>query len=492
MKIWGDCAIISLIKEIILKNTKVRTRFAPSPTGFMHIGNLRTALYAYLFAKHYDGDFILRIEDTDQKRYVEGAVDAIYRTLEKTGLKHDEGPDIGGKFGPYVQSERKEIYKKYALELVERGGAYFCFCSKDEDVDDENNFGHHCGCASLSKEEVETRLKSGQSYVIRQKIPKDKIVTYHDEVYGDISVNTNDLDDQVLLKSDGMPTYNFANVIDDHLMQITHVIRGKEYIISTPKYQLLYEAFGWEAPKNIHVSTILGKDAEGNISKLSKRHGSVSFEKLLEDGYLPEAVVNYVALLGWSPKQEQEIFSLNELVKLFSADGIVKADAIFDYEKLVWMNGMYIRNLTIQELQKRVEDRGVKIPKFVNKEKLFTLLQPRLKTLNEVEEKLEFLKPIIKIDEEKYFENKYKLDKEMVTKILKATLEVLENQEIWENSQLFETLKPLGEKLGIKTAGVVWVIRIAISNQLVTLGGATELLEVLGKEESLRRIKNAI
>lgn len=480
---------------------KVRTRFAPSPTGYMHVGNLRTALFAYLFAKHYDGDFVLRIEDTDQKRYVEGATDIIYSTLKQTGLIHDEGPDIGGNYGPYVQSERKHLYKPYAEELVKKGHAYYCFCNKEEEDASENDdeepsekvYGHHCNCANLSQAEVEAKIASGASYVIRQKMPKDTIVVVHDEVYGDITVNTDTLDEQVLIKSDGMPTYNFANVVDDHLMDITHVIRGKEYVSSAPKYQLLYDGLGWESPKTIHVSTILGKNADGSVSKLSKRHGSVSFNNLVEQGYLPEALMNYIALLGWSPKQEREIFTLAELASLFTADGIVKNDAVLDYQKLDWMNGMYIRALSLDELAKHVLPLIEKeLPAYVNKEKLLAVLQPRLEKFNDAVDKIEFIKPFSKVTEENYYQNKYKLDRPMVINILEKVIPTLTGVNAWNNEELFNVLKPLGEELAVKPAAVMWVVRIALGNQIVTPGSATELLEIFGKEESLNRLNKAL
>ena len=344
---------------------KVRTRFAPSPTGYMHIGNLRTALYAYLFAKHEGGDFILRIEDTDQKRFVEGATEIIYSTLNKTGLIPDESPKFPGEFGPYIQSQRKEIYKKYAEQLVASGNAYYCFCGKEEHnpSEDEENVpafaGYDRKCRNLSAKQVQEKLNAGLPYVIRQKMPLDGKTKIHDEVYGDLEFDNAVLEDQIILKSDGMPTYNFANVIDDHLMQITHVMRGKEYLSSTPKYDLLYRALGWQSPKTVHLSVVCAQNPDGTVSKLSKRHGSVSFEDLVNQGYLPEALINYIALLGWSPKMEREIFSLKELVELFNLEGIVRADCIFDYKKLDWMNSVYLQNIADDDFIKK---RAYKMP----------------------------------------------------------------------------------------------------------------------------------
>lgn len=478
---------------------EVRTRFAPSPTGYMHIGNLRTALYTFLYAKHFDGKFVLRIEDTDQKRFVEGATEVIYDTLKTTKLIHDEGPDKDGGYGPYIQSQRKDIYKKYALELVEKGYAYYCFCGNHEeetehgeDAEQEvKTYGYNRHCRNLSKEEVEANLKAGKSYVIRQKMPIDETVTFHDEVYGDITVETNTLDDQILLKSDGLPTYNFANVIDDHLMNITHVIRGKEYISSTPKYQLLYNAFGWESPKTIHLSTILGKNADGSVSKLSKRHGAVSFAQLVEDGYLPEAIINYIALLGWSPKQEQEFYTLDELVKLFDIDGIVKTDAVFDYQKLAWFNNHYIANLSHEEFVEHSKKYIESLPQELKDKWEFasTLAQGRVDTFKDIPALFDFVQ---NFDEQNFdfenFENKKnKLDKQQSLDILIDVREKLADSD-WQVETLNKVLSDYAIEKEFKIGKVMWPVRVAVTGKVVTPGGGAEMLYIVGKEKSLQRI----
>ena len=484
-----------------MENKTVRTRFAPSPTGYMHVGNLRTALFAYLFAKHYNGKFILRIEDTDQKRYVEGATDIIYETLKQTGLKHDEGPDIGGNYGPYKQSERKEIYLKYAKQLVESGDAYYCFCKKDvidnsendEEANTEQTYGHHCNCSQLSKQEIEENLKNG-SYVIRQKMPKDKIVTFHDEVYGDVSVDSNTLDDQVLIKSDGMPTYNFANVIDDHLMEITHIIRGKEYISSTPKYQLLYEAFGWEPPKTMHVPVIMGQNADGSVSKLSKRHGAVSFANLVEQGYLPQAIINYIVLLGWSPKQEQEIYSLQELISLFTADGILKTDAIFDYKKLAWMNSHYIKELSHDDFLKLSQNFIEGLPNFV-KEKwdyASTLAQSRVDTFADIPNLFSFLDNYCDFDLSLFENKKNKLTQEISLQVLKDLYPSFQSLQEWTVENLNKIATDYAESKGLKLGAVMWPPRIASTGNVVTPGGMGEMMYLLGKDETLNRLNKSI
>ena len=474
---------------------EVRTRFAPSPTGYMHIGNLRTALYAYLFAKHYNGVFVLRIEDTDQKRYVEGATEIIYKTLKQTKLIHDEGPDIGGKYGPYIQSERKELYKKYAMELVEKGEAYFCFCQKEDEPEkqEEESFsnGYNRKCRSLSKEEIEQKLSAGIPYVIRQKIPLDGTTTFHDEVYGDITVENSTLDDQILLKSDGMPTYNFANVVDDHLMEISHVIRGKEYISSTPKYELLYKAFGWVAPKTIHLSTIMGRNEDGSISKLSKRHGSVSFATLLEEGYLAEAITNYIALLGWSPKQEREYFTLDELAEIFSVDGIVKTNAVFDYGKLAWMNGEYIKQLSHEEFVEKSLPYIKNLPDFITSkwDYVSTLVQTRINKLSEIEQKLSFLDNFSDFPLDLLINKKNKTTLEGCLKVINDLMPKFENLEEWTVENINQIISNYSIENEVKIGYSMWPIRIGVTGETVTPGGAGEMMFILGKSECLSRLQ---
>ena len=477
-------------------NEIIRTRFAPSPTGYMHIGNLRTALYSFLFAKHHKGSFILRIEDTDPKRYVEGATEVIYKTLKKSKLIHDEGPDIGGNFGPYVQSERKDLYKKYALDLVENGHAYYCFCQKNKE---SNNAGeiseeYNCHCRNLSKEEIDNNLKLNIPFVIRQKIPLTGKTTFHDEVYGDISVDNSTLDDQILLKSDGLPTYNFANVIDDHLMNISHILRGKEYLSSTPKYQLLYEAFGWESPKTAHLSTIMGQNEDGSISKLSKRHGSVSFEQLIKEGYLVEAVINYIALLGWSPKQEREIFSLDELIELFDLDGLIKTNAIFDYKKLAWMNGEYIKNLPQDAFETISYEYSKNLPDFIRNKWSFVskLLQGRINVLNEIEGKLSFLNNYTNFDLNLLINKKNKTTLESGYQIIKDSLEYLSLINDWTNANINNAITVYSNNINQKIGFVMWPLRIAVSGELVTPGGCSEMMYILGKEETLNRLTKTL
>ena len=475
---------------------EVRTRFAPSPTGYMHIGNLRTALYAYLFAKHSNGKFILRIEDTDQKRFVEGAEEIIYKTLKQTNLIHDEGPDIGGNYGPYVQSERKALYKEYALKLVESGHAYYCFCGNQESDEqtEEQTFGYNRHCRNLSKEEVEEKLKSGAPYVIRQKIPTEGTTTFHDEIYGDITVENSTLDDQILLKSDGMPTYNFANVVDDHLMEISHVMRGKEYISSTPKYQLLYKAFGWESPKTVHLSTIMGMNADGTVSKLSKRHGAVSFAQLLEDGYLKEAILNYIALLGWSPKQEREVFSLEELTKLFNLEGVIKTNAIFDYKKLDWFNSIYIKEMTHEDFLTHSEPYTQNLPSYIKEKWDFasTLAQSRIDKFGDIQNLFAFFENDQNFDQNLFFNKKNKLEVEDSIEILKNILPSLENVQDWTNENLNALLQSFAEQHEFKIGKVMWPVRIAVTGEVMTPGGGAEMLYLLGKEKSISRIKYQI
>lgn len=472
---------------------KVRTRFAPSPTGFMHIGNLRTALYAYLFAKHNDGDFILRIEDTDQERYVEGAVDLIYSTLKKAGIEHDEGPDKDKGFGPYVQSERKPLYKEYAEKLVELGGAYYCFCSKErlDGLADENGvrkYDKHC--LHLSKEEVQKKLAAGEPYVIRQNIPPEGQSSYEDMVYGRITVDFEDLEDQILLKSDGMPTYNFANVVDDHLMGITHVIRGTEYLSSTPKYNLMYDAFGWERPQYMHLPPIM-KD---QTRKLSKRYGDANFEDFLKKGFLPEAIVNYIALLGWSPKNNTEKMTMQELIDSFNVEGINKSASIFDEVKMRWLNGQYIRELSDEKFDELAFPyfEQSKVKGLYDYKKLGRILKGRVETFGDIPEAVSFLAEYGEFDT-KLFENKKSKSDESTAKIcLEAALSVVNDIKEWNNDSLFETFGGLCEGLGVKKNTMFWAIRVAISGRDVTPGGATELADVLGRKETEKRMKFAI
>ena len=472
---------------------KVRTRFAPSPTGFMHLGGLRTALYAYLYAKHNGGDFILRIEDTDQQRYVEGAVELIYSSLKESGLIYDEGPDVGGNYGPYVQSERKEIYHEYAKKLIELGGAYYCFCSKErlESLTDENgNRKYDKHCLKLSKEEIEKKLAAGEPYVIRQNIPTEGVSEYEDMVYGTIRVDYADLEDNILIKSDGMPTYNFANVIDDHLMGITHVIRGTEYLSSTPKYNLMYDAFGWERPKYIHLPTIM-KDA---TRKLSKRYGDANFDDFVKKGYLKEAIINYVALLGWSPKSNVEKMTLPEMVEMFSLDGISKSPSIFDEMKLRWLNGEYIRELSEDEFYAHalpyLENSAVN-GKFDLK-KIAKLLHGRVEVLGEIPEKIDRIVSLPDYDFALFDNKKNKTDKEVAKTLLPEIKEWLEEIDDFSNDVLFTALSEKAKEKGVKSGSVFWVMRIAITGMAVTPGGATEIAELLGKEETLARIEKSI
>ena len=479
----------------------IRTRFAPSPTGFMHVGNLRTALYEYLVAKHAGGTFILRIEDTDRERYVEGAEQVIYDTLAIAGLGHDEGPDIGGDYGPYVQSERLNMYKPYAEQLIKDGKAYRCFCTKERleslrenAADGVTGYDRHC--RNLSEEEIEANLKAGIPYVIRQKMPLDGETSYHDFVYGDITFPNKDLDDQILIKTDGFPTYNFANVIDDHTMGITHVVRGSEYLSSTPKYNLLYEAFGWEIPTYIHLPLIMGKsvDEEGKevISKLSKRHGSTGFLDLINEGYLPEAIINYIALLGWAPKDTREIFSLEDLVKEFDVSGISKSPSVFDYDKLAWVNAEHIKLMdeeTFLAHAKPFYDRaGVRPDCYAM---LDELLKPRITKFNEIAEKLAFLESYADYDVSLFEHKKSKSTVESSKEMLEAAIPVLENT-AWEREALTEALMTLAQQKEVKNSVVMWPVRIAASGVAVTPGGCSEVLILLGREESLRRLNEGL
>ena len=477
--------------------SKVRTRFAPSPTGRMHVGNLRTALYAYLVAKHEGGDFILRIEDTDQERYVEGAVDIIYRTLQKTGLIHDEGPDKDGGCGPYVQSERQAqgIYLKYAKELIDKGEAYYCFCDKErleglkKVVAGKEIHVYDKHCLHLSKEEVEEKLAAGVPYVIRQNNPTEGTTTFEDEIYGDITVDNAELDDMILIKSDGYPTYNFANVVDDHLMGITHVVRGNEYLSSSPKYNRLYEAFGWEVPVYIHCPLI----TDENHQKLSKRCGHSSFEDLVEQGFLTEAIVNFVALLGWSPADNQEIMTLEELVEKFDYHHMNKSPAVFDYTKLKWMNGEYIKKM---DFDKFYEMALPYIKEVITKDydlkKIAALVKSRIEIFPDIEEQIDFFEAVPEYDTAMYCHKKMKTNEENSLEVLKEVLPLLEAQEDYSNDALFALLKKYVDEKGVKVGYVMWPIRTAVSGKQSTPGGATEIMEILGKEESVKRIKDGI
>ena len=478
---------------------KVRTRFAPSPTGYMHIGNLRTALFTYLIAKQNDGDFILRIEDTDQERYVEGAVEVIYKTLKDIGLNWDEGPDIGGPVGPYVQSERMGMFKKYAEELVEKGEAYYCFCDKER-LEEVKAIQEASGimpmydrhCRNLSKEEVKAKLDAGTPYVIRQKVPLDGEVTFHDVLYGDITVDCSTLDDQILIKTDGMPTYNFANVVDDHLMGITHVVRGNEYLASAPKYNLLYKAFGWEVPEYIHVEHIM-KDKQ---HKLSKRDGDASYEDLMKKGYLKEAVINYIALLGWAPKGENEIFSLEELIKEFDINGLSKSPAIFDPMKLKAINGKYIKALTpekfaeyaIPYIKQSVKREDVDLNEIAG------LLQARTELFTDIPEAVDFIDTLPEYDIALYTHKKMKTNPENSLDSLKAVLPVLEaiDEADWTIDNIHEKLLELIAEKGVKNGIILWPLRVAVSGKSFTPGGGIEICHIIGKTDSIERIKKGI
>lgn len=479
---------------------KVRTRYAPSPTGCMHIGNLRTALYEYLIAKSLNGDFVLRIEDTDKERHVQGAEDKIYKSLELAGLKHDEGPDIGGNFGPYIQSQRTNIYIHYAQKLIEEDKAYYCFCSKErleslKSAEEDKWFGgYDRKCRALSKSKVEKLKNQNIPYVIRQKIPLEGTTVFTDEVFGKVNVDNKELQDQILIKADGYPTYNFANVIDDHEMQITHVVRGCEYLSSTPKYNLLYEAFGWEIPKYIHLPLIMGKNDDGSISKLSKRHGSISFEDLILNGYLPEAIVNYIALLGWCPEQNIEIFSLDEMVKEFSVSRISKSSSIFDYNKLLWFNGEYIRNKTPEEFMKMSEQyikEGVG-GKDLDIKKISRILHQRTTNVKDIPDMIKFLSNMPDYSEEIFINKKSKTDLENSLIVLKESKKSLFNLCTWSLDNIHNAVLKLAKDLDIKNGTAMWPIRIAISGKIVTPGGVIEILDILGKEESIKRIDRAI
>ena len=477
--------------------SKVRTRFAPSPTGRMHVGNLRTALYAYLIAKHEGGDFILRIEDTDQERYIEGAVDIIYRTLEKTGLIHDEGPDKDGGCGPYVQSERqaKGIYLEYAKQLVEKGEAYYCFCDAErleslkQEIAGKEISIYDKHCLHLSKEEVAANLAAGKPYVIRQNNPTEGTTTFHDEIYGDITVDNSELDDMILIKSDGYPTYNFANVVDDHLMGITHVVRGNEYLSSSPKYNRLYEAFGWEVPVYVHCPLI----TDETHKKLSKRCGHSSFEDLTEQGFLTEAIVNFVALLGWSPENNQEIMSMEELIQNFDYHHMSKSPAVFDYTKLKWMNGEYIKAMDMDRYMdmampyiKSVVTRDCKL------DKIAELATTRIEVFPDIPDLIDFFQEVPEYDISMYTHKKMKTNAQSSLEVLKEILPRLEAQEDYSNDALYQLLVDFVKEKGYKNGYVMWPIRTAVSGKQMTPGGASEIMEIIGKEESLKRIQDAI
>ena len=472
---------------------KVRTRFAPSPTGYLHIGGLRTALYGYLFAKKNGGDFILRIEDTDTARYVDGSVQIIYDTMRDSGIMYDEGPDVGGNYGPYVQSERKDIYLDYAKRLVEKGGAYYCFCTPERIAtlkDAEGNVRYDKHCLSLSKEEVERRIASGEPYVIRQNVPVSGTGTYTDLVYGEISVDYKEIEDGILIKSDGMPTYNFANVIDDHLMGITHVIRGTEYLSSTPKYNLMYDAFGWERPVYIHLPPIM-KDAQ---HKLSKRNGDASYEDFVNKGFVKEAIVNYIALLDWSPKSNQEKMSLAELTENFSLEGINKSPSIFDEVKMRWLSGEYIKEMPMDEFKKLALPFLMKSAAYgkFDEDKLLNLVKTRVQIMSEIPEKLDYLADFKEFDTLLFVNEKQKASVELAKEILPKIKERLASLTDFTNSALFEILVALSVELGIKKQALLWIARIAITGKEATAGGATEIAELLGKEETLKRIDYSI
>lgn len=473
---------------------KIRTRFAPSPTGRMHVGNLRTALYAFLIAKHEGGDFILRIEDTDQERYVEEAIDIIYRTMEMTGLKHDEGPDVGGSFGPYVQSERCRtgIYLEYAKKLIDKGEAYYCFCTKErleglrKTIDGKEVSMYDKHCLHLSPEEIQQKLDAGEPYVIRQNIPEEGTTTFHDEIYGDITVPNSELDDMILIKTDGFPTYNFANVVDDHLMGITHVVRGNEYLSSSPKYTRLYEAFGWDEPVYVHCPLITDEEHH----KLSKRSGHSSFEDLVEAGFVKEAVVNFVALLGWSPEGEQEIFTLDELIRIFDYHHINKAPAVFDMKKLRWMNGEYIKKMDDEEYYKialpYVEQ---VVKKDMDKKSIAGLMKTRIEVFPDIVPAIDFFEELPDYDIAMYTHKKMKTNPEISLSVLQDMLTVLEEVDAFDAESLQAAISSYIQEKGLKNGQVLWPLRTAVTGKQMTPGGAYEIMPILGKDESLRRIR---
>lgn len=463
---------------------EVRTRFAPSPTGYLHIGGLRTALYAYLYAKKNGGKFILRIEDTDLERYVDGAVEVIYSTMREAGLIWDEGPDVGGEYGPYIQTERKDIYLKYARQLVEQGDAYYCFCTKERlakmHEDGATKYDKHC--LSLSREEVERRIAAGEPYVIRQNIPETGSTTYHDMVFGDITVENKELEDNVLIKSDGMPTYNFANVIDDHLMRISHVIRGVEYLSSTPKYNLLYKAFGWELPQYMHLQPIM-RDA---THKLSKRHGDASYDDFIKKGYLKDAILNYIALLGWSPKNDREKFTLDEMVEMFSVEGLSKSASIFDEAKMRWLNSCYVKELSPEDYYAHALPFMEKLDylKGYDLRYLSTLLQGRTEIFSDVEKLTAFLTEFDGFDLDLFVNQKWKTDRDLAKKMIPDLMGLVRD----DFDNLHDALVAYAEKSGYKKGQVLWIFRIAITGAAATPGGATEMATLLGKEKVAARL----
>ena len=472
---------------------KVRTRFAPSPTGYLHIGGLRTALYGYLYAKKYDGDFVLRIEDTDTARYVDGSVQIIYDTMRDSGVMYDEGPDVGGNYGPYIQSERKNLYKEYAEKLVELGGAYYCFCDKEriESLRDENgNCRYDKHCLNLSKEEIAQKIKDGVPYVIRQNVPLEGTGTYHDLVYGDIAVDYKDIEDGILLKSDGMPTYNFANVVDDHLMGITHVIRGIEYLSSTPKYNLMYDAFGWERPVYIHLPPIM-KDAQ---HKLSKRNGDASYEDFVKKGYVKDAIINYIALLGWSPKENIEKMDLAELKKNFSLDGISKSPSIFDEVKMKWLSGEYIKQMSDEEFIEKAGDFLVntKVYGKYDLKKIASLLKTRIEIFSEIPDKINFLEEFGEYDTELFVHKKMKTNIDIAKTVLPLAKKYIEDLEVFNFDTIHDAMMKLVADLGMKNGQIFWCVRVAISGKESTPGGVMEIAELLGKEETLKRLEYSI
>ena len=479
------------------KVNEVRTRFAPSPTGYMHVGNLRTALFAFLLAKANNGKFILRIEDTDQERQVEGAIEVIYKTLKKTGIIWDEGPDIGGEYGPYIQSERKGMYMEYALQLLNNKKAFYCFCDKDrldkvrKDCEEKGITPHYDGlCRHLTENEIKQNLKENKSFVVRQWSPDEGETTFSDKVYGEITVDNTMLDDIILIKSDGMPTYNFANVIDDHTMGITHIIRGSEYLSSTPKYNLIYQSFGWDIPTYIHVSPVM----RTKESKLSKRDGDASYSDYIEKGFLTEAIINYIALLGWSPGDDREKFTLNELIEVFNIKGISKSPAIFDETKLKWLNGEYIRELPFESYYKMAKPwlKQFISAEEINLEKIAKLMHPRTEIFSTIHEKLDFFNKIPEYEIELYTHKKMKTNPENALQSLNMVLEPLEKTDTWTNENLFHVLVETAKANEVNKKKILWSVRIAISGKLSTPGGGTEIAEILGKEESLKRIKAGV
>ena len=477
--------------EARIPKNEVRTRFAPSPTGYMHVGNLRTALYTYLIARSQGGKFILRIEDTDQGRLVDGAVDVIYKTMAQCHLEHDEGPDVGGPVGPYVQTERRPLYKEYAELLIARGHAYRCFCEKAESEEDSGNFDRGDDpCRCMSAEESDRLAAEGKPYVIRQLIPHEGTTTFHDEIFGDITVENTTLDDQVLIKRDGLPTYNFANVVDDHLMGITHVVRGSEYLSSAPKYNLLYEGFGWDIPKYVHCSPVM-RDAH---NKMSKRHGDPSYEDLIAQGYLTDAVLNYVALLGWSPRGEQEIYSLDELKKVFDISGISKSPAIFDIEKLRYFNSEYIRAMSPADFAAVAEPfirQSVRNEKY-DAAAIAALLQQRTEVLTDIPEKVDFFDALPEYGVELFVHKKSKSDEASSKEVLENIIPLFEAISDWCDENIMAAQTGLAESMGVKNAKVMWPVRIAAAGKAVTPGGAVEICRILGREETLRRLRIAL